>query len=216
MGGRAEALCMIEPGAHRGGWFLKTTERTAVTTFAKKYIERLKSLLDSLELESIAEVVELLRDLRERRKSVYIIGNGGSAATATHMALDLSFCTRMCEGPRLRAISLATNISYITAAANDLNYEVIFEEQLKDLLQNGDAVIAISASGNSPNILRAVKFAKAMGATTVGITGFTGGRLKEMCDLTLHVESEEGDYGPVEDIHMILDHLITAYFIEQG
>ncbi len=187
-----------------------------VSTFAKRYIENLTQLLHSLDLEKLSEIITVLQETREEGGTVYLIGNGGSAATASHMALDLAFCTRMCSGPRLRAVSLSENAPYITAAANDLEYASVFVEQLRNFLRTGDVVIAISASGNSENLVRAIEYANAEHAKTIGLLGFDGGRLKELCGIALHVESPKGQYGPIEDVHMILDHLITAYFIEHG
>lgn len=187
-----------------------------VSTFAKEYIENLTQLLRALDLEKVAEIITLLQETREEGGTIYLIGNGGSAATASHMALDLAFCTRMCSGPRLRAVSLSDNVPYITAAANDLEFASVFVEQLKNFLRPGDVVIAISASGNSENLVLAIEYANAQHAKTVGLIGFDGGRLKELCGISLHIDSTKGQYGPIEDIHMILDHLITAYFIEHG
>ena len=128
-----------------------------VVEFARGYIDRLENLLETLDLNALSQVVSLLENTRAKEKTIYIIGNGGSAATANHMALDLSFCTRMCSGPRMKAVSLASNLPYITAAANDLAYDEIFIQQLRDHLVQGDVVIAISASGNSKNVVKAVE-----------------------------------------------------------
>jgi D-sedoheptulose 7-phosphate isomerase len=187
-----------------------------VKTFARAYIEHLQGLLDQLDLESLAQIVDLLEQTRLRDGTIYIIGNGGSAATASHMALDFSFCTRMREGPRMQALSLTNSNAHITAAANDLDFEVVFTEQLQGLIRSKDILIALSASGNSKNLIHAVEYANRQGVQTVGILGFDGGRLKELCSITLHIETIKGEYGPVEDIHLIIDHLITAYFLEIG
>ncbi len=196
--------------------FLVNQNSIDVKTFAREYIKRLESLLNNLDVDAVEKAVKILDRARSQGNTVFTLGNGGSAATANHMALDLSFCTRMCSGPRMRAISLVSNISYISAAANDLDYDQIFVQQLSDLLVEEDVVIAISASGNSPNVIKAVEYANEKGAQSIGFLGFDGGRLRELCDVVIHIDSEEGDYGPVEDMHMILDHLITAYFIDRG
>jgi D-sedoheptulose 7-phosphate isomerase len=110
-----------------------------------------------------------------------------------------------------RAVSLTDNVAVLTAIANDIAYADVFVRQLEGLLRPGDVVVAISASGNSPNVVRAIEYARSHGAVTVGLTGFDGGRLKALCDEAVHVATPPGEYGPVEDTHLVLDHLITGY-----
>lgn len=188
----------------------------SVESFSKAYLQRLQDLLASLDFEALAAVIHALERARQQDKAVYIMGNGGSAATATHMAQDLMFGTRKRAGSRMRAVSLSDNASFLTACANDIGYENIFEQQLRSWLQPGDVVLAISASGNSPNVVRAVQYANDHGAETIAFVGFDGGKLKELCTYVVHAQSERGEYGPVEDVHMILDHLITAYLVDRG
>jgi D-sedoheptulose 7-phosphate isomerase len=190
--------------------------RDSVESFSKAYLQRLQELLGSLDFEALAAVIHALERARQQGKVVYIMGNGGSAATATHMAQDLMFGTRKRAGSRMRAVSLSDNVSFLTACANDIGYKNIFEQQLRSLLQPGDVVLAISASGNSPNVVKAVQYANDHGAETIAFVGFDGGKLKELCTHVVHAKSERGEYGPVEDVHMILDHLITAYLLDQG
>lgn len=184
--------------------------------FAGEYIEGLKQCLDALLLEEVAEVIHCLEEAYREGKQVFIIGNGGSAATASHMACDLGNMT-LPEGgyaePRFRVTALTDNVPWITALANDWGYEHIFSEQLKNLLRKGDLVIAISGSGRSANIIEGIRVAKALGAKVLGILGFDGGKAKEMVDASVIVRSEH--YGYIEDVHMVLDHLITAYFRAQ-
>ena len=151
-------------------------------------------------------------EARERGSSIFFIGNGGSAATASHFANDIAIGTRTYEKP-FRAISLCDNQAVITAIANDDGYEKIFSQQLQVLLKKQDVVIAISASGNSPNLIQAIDIAKKMGAISVGISAFDGGKMKEMVDVSLHVPTEKGEYGPAEDAHMVLDHLVSSYLM---
>ncbi|HEY46070.1 MAG TPA: SIS domain-containing protein [Anaerolineae bacterium] len=184
--------------------------------FSQRYIQRLVQLLESLDLNALAAIIDQIERARLEGKTIYLIGNGGSAATASHMAEDLAFGTRMREGARIKALSLTDNQPYVMAAANDIGYDSIFEEQLKNLLLPGDLLIAISASGNSPNVVKAVDFANRQGGISVGLVGFDGGQLKESCHIVLHVETEHGEYGPVEDIHLILDHIITEFLIQTG
>ena len=116
----------------------------------------------------------------------------------------------------MRAISLTDNQPFITAVSNDIGFEHVFEEQLRNMLQLGDVVVAISASGNSPNVVKAIEFANSHGAVSIGLVGFDGGRLREISQIVLHVPTDHGEYGPVEDIHLILDHMITEYLIMKG
>lgn len=181
--------------------------------FAREYLEGLKKCMDALLLEEVAGVIRCLEEAYREGKQVFIIGNGGSAATASHMACDLGKVILPEAGdnaPRFRVSALTDNTPWITALANDLGYEYIFSEQLKNLLHKGDLVIAISGSGNSPNIIEGIKVAQFLGAKVLGILGFDGGKAAEMVDASIIVKSE--NYGYVEDIHMVLDHLVTAYF----
>ena len=181
-----------------------------IKKFSKSYFTYLTSVLDKISEEEIEAFVTVLLDARERESVVYFIGNGGSAATASHFANDISIGTRCYEKP-FRVLSLCDNQAIITAIANDDGYENIFSQQLSVLLKKNDVVVAISASGNSPNLIKAIKTAKDMNAITVGITAFDGGTLKKSVDVSLHVPTEKGEYGPSEDAHMILDHLIGSY-----
>ncbi len=187
-----------------------------VQQFTKRYVRRLGQLLESLDLNALAAIIDQIERVRAEGKTIYLIGNGGSAATASHMAEDLAFGTRMREGARIKALSLTDNQPYVMAAANDIGYDSIFEEQLKNLMLPGDLLIAISASGNSPNVVKAVDYANRNGGISVGLVGFDGGQLRESCHIVLHVETQHGEYGPVEDIHLILDHIITEFLIQTG
>lgn len=178
--------------------------------FADRYLAHLAGVLGRIDRTAIAAFIELLEQARISGATVFFCGNGGSAATASHFQNDL---TRWRTQP-MRVISLTDNVAVITALANDYSYEKIFVMQLEPLLQAGDVVVAISASGNSPNVVSAIEFAASRGATTVGLTGFDGGRLGAICDLQVHVATEIGEYGPVEDAHMILDHLVMSFLWE--
>lgn len=183
--------------------------------YARAYLDYLKTCLDSVDCDAIESLVQLLLEARRSGNVVFFIGNGGSAATASHFANDISIGTRTGDGPPFRAISLTDNVPVMTALANDEGYDRIFVDQLKVQMRDGDSLVAISASGNSPNILAAVEYAKTRNATVVGLTGFEGGTLREMSDISLHVQTARGEYGPVEDVHMIFDHLIGSFLIAQ-
>jgi D-sedoheptulose 7-phosphate isomerase len=178
--------------------------------FARGYLGYLAEILQQLDADAIASFIDELMDARERGARIFFIGNGGSAATASHFANDIAIGSRTWEKP-FRAVSLTENTAIVTAIANDDGYDEIFTQQLRAQMSKGDLVVAISVSGNSPNIVGAVEFAKERGARTAGLTGFTGGRLAELVDVNLHVPTEQGEYGPAEDVHMIFDHLVGAY-----
>ena len=188
------------------------SESLGINDYSKSYIDYLSSVLNNISLTDIEKFVEVLLEARERESSIFFIGNGGSAATASHFANDIAIGTRTYEKP-FRAISLCDNQAVITAIANDDGYEKIFSQQLQVLLKKQDVVVAISASGNSPNLLDANDTAKKMNAMTVGISAFDGGKMKEMVDVSLHVTTEKGEYGPAEDAHMVLDHLVSNYLM---
>ena len=188
------------------------SESLSINDYSKSYINYLTSVLNSISLADIKKFVEVLLEARERDSSIFFIGNGGSAATASHFANDIGIGTRTYAKP-FRAISLCDNQAVITAIANDDGYKKIFSQQLQVLLKKQDVVVAISASGNSPNLLDAIDTAKKMNAMTVGISAFDGGKMKEMVDVSLHVPTEKGEYGPAEDAHMVLDHLISNYLM---
>ena len=185
--------------------------------FAKDYLGGLKDVLDRLPLKPIDEIIRAIEQARDEGRQIFVIGNGGSAATASHMMNDLCKGTLGHKGdapwPRLRVIALTDNVSLMTAWANDTDFKHVFSEPLKNLAQHGDVLVAISASGNSPNIIAAVEAAKQIGVTVLGLTGFTGGKLSKLADVSLVVPSD--GYGPVEDVHMILDHIITSYLYEK-
>jgi len=183
--------------------------------FIQEYISNLKTVLDSMDLESISSLIKLIETYHNTNKRIYLLGNGGSASTASHMANDLGVGLKRRDIVNIDIISLSDNISVITALANDVGYEDIFYYQLKGVLKPEDLIIAISCSGNSPNIIKATNFAKDVGSKVITFTGFDGGKLKPLSDLNVHVQTENGEYGLVEDVHMILDHIIYTYFIHK-
>ncbi len=184
--------------------------------FIKNYFEEIKNLLDKVSAEDTKKVTELIYNAYHDNKQIFIIGNGGSAATASHFACDLNKGTlsRVYDDDekRFRVISMADNVAILTAYANDLSYDDIFSQQLRNLVNKGDLVIAITGSGNSKNIIKGVETAKKSGATTIGFLGFQGGKLKNMVDHHILVPTEH--YGRIEDVHAILAHLISAYLGE--
>jgi len=189
-------------------------EKPQPASFARGYLDHLSKLLGQLDTNEIAALIAALTDARERGARIFFIGNGGSAATASHFANDVAIGSRSWDRP-FRAMSLTDNVPVMTAIANDYGYEHIFTLQLKTMMQAGDVVVAISASGNSPNVVNAVEWANENAATTIALTGFDGGTLRKSAKLCVHVPTEKGEYGPVEDVHMILDHLVGAFLMHQ-
>ena len=179
--------------------------------FSSNYLSYLKKLIDDLCIENISAFIKLILDTRDRNKTIYFIGNGGSASTASHFVNDISLGSRQFEKP-FRAISLCDNQSVITAIANDDGYENIFLQQLQTQAKTGDVLVSISASGNSENIIKAVNWAKKNKLSTVGLSAFDGGMLSELVDLNIHVPTKIGEYGPAEDLHMVICGLIGSFF----
>lgn len=180
------------------------------STFAREYFGYLKEVLNGIDPAAVARFIETLLSARSRGATVFFIGNGGSAATASHFANDLSIGANDYYKP-FRAISLTDNLPVISAIGNDFGYEEIFVRQLRVLGRAGDVLVGISASGNSMNVIRAFEFAATAGIRTVGLTAFDGGKLLQIADEAVHVPTEPREYGPAEDAHMILDHLVGAY-----
>ena len=180
--------------------------------FAGAYLEYLVSVLKNIDVREIGQFVQTILDARARDATIYFIGNGGSAATASHFANDIAIGTNSYEKP-FRAVSLTDNQAIITAVGNDFGYEDIFVRQLQVLGRKGDVVVGISASGNSPNLIKAFEYAKSAGIKTVAITAFDGGKMKPMADEGVHVPTAPKEYGPAEDAHMVLDHLVGAYLM---
>lgn len=181
--------------------------------YFKYYVRYLNRLLTAMDMASVETVVSCFLKARADSKTIFFAGNGGSAATASHFAQDLTEVGRKAKVTSFRTVSLTDHISFITAIANDYGYEKIFTIQMSELFKPGDVLVAISASGNSPNVVEAVKYARKLQGVSIGLVGFDGGKLSTLCDHVVHVKTDEGEYGPVEDVHMILDHMITSYLI---
>lgn len=179
--------------------------------YAKHYVSYLSELLLNLDFKAIEKVIEVFQKARANGKTIFFVGNGGSAATCSHFAEDLAYGTLMGGKEPFKALSLAENVAYITALANDEGYENVFVGQLKNLFKQGDVIVGISGSGNSLNVIKAIEYANSNGGISIGLLGFDGGRMKEICHYYIHVKTVKGEYGPVEDLHLILNHLITTY-----
>jgi D-sedoheptulose 7-phosphate isomerase len=176
--------------------------------YVKDYLQQLTAVINALPQEPLVAISSVLRAAREKGRLIFVFGNGGSAATASHMACDFGKNTRSPDRRRMRIISLNDNIPTMMAYANDEGYENVFAEPLISLAEEGDVAIAISGSGNSPNVLKGVQTAREMGLITIGLTGFEGGKLRGLVDTCLIVPSDSMEQ--IEDVHMIIDHLLTG------
>ena len=188
-------------------------ESTEIKSFAAGYLKYLSELLLRLDTQQISDFVENILLARERGSRIFFLGNGGSSATASHFANDIAIGSRSWTKP-YRAVALTDNTSIVTAIANDYGYDEIFVLQLKIQAQPNDVVVAISASGNSPNVVKALEYANLHDMVSIALTGFDGGKLNEVCQFGVHVNTPKGEYGPVEDAHMVLDHLVGAYLMQ--
>jgi len=182
--------------------------------FFKSYIDELKEALDDLSEDVIEQVLDILHVARMDNQQVFILGNGGSASTASHFVCDLGKNTRVQGAPNFRVMGLTDNIALFSALANDEGYENVFAKQLGNYLQPDDVVIGISTSGNSENVINAIQFAKSVSAKTIGFTGFNSGELGSLVDVDLHVSSHSIEH--VEDSHLVLEHLITKGLREKA
>lgn len=180
----------------------------------ESYLSGLKETLDKISMKEVQQVIEVLHTARLRGGKIFIMGNGGSASTASHFACDLGKNTRMPGWQNFKVISLTDNMAIFSALANDEGYGNVFSQQLTSLVEASDVVIGISASGKSPNVLNAIEVARQAGAITVGMTGFDGGQLGSMVDIHVHVPSDCIEH--VEDIHLMLEHLISKAVKEKA
>lgn len=176
--------------------------------FAQMYTAQLNEALSQLPSNGFEEINRVLQDARETGSQVFVVGNGGSAATASHMVCDFSKNTREAGKNRMRAICLNDNAPSVMAYANDEGYDVIFSEQLLALGAPGDVLIAISGSGNSSNILKAIETARQMNVKVIGLTGFQGGKMKDMTDICLIVPSTSMEV--IEDAHLVINHILAG------
>lgn len=189
------------------------TEHKDIVSFSKAYCIYIGELLKTLNHKDIAVFAESLEEARLTNKTIFIAGNGGSASTASHMATDLGavmYKINKSDSP-FRIQPLTDNVANITAIGNDFGYEHIFTKQLETQYREGDTLIVVSASGNSPNIIEAADFVRARRGKVLGLLGFDGGKLKERCDISVLVNTPQKEYGPVEDVHLILNHMLMSW-----
>ncbi len=184
-------------------------------SLANKYLSKITAAIENIEEDNLKNILEIVEEKYEDRKNIFIAGNGGSAATASHFVADLNK-TVLGKRPikskilRFRAICLSDNTPLVTAIGNDISYDNIFSEQLKNYANKGDLLIVVTGSGNSKNIINAINTADDLGVQTLGLLGFDGGLALEIVDDYILIES--ADFGVIEDCHSIIFHLITDYF----
>lgn len=184
-----------------------------VREFSQCYFNYLYQLLNGLDLNVIENITQEIEKARINKNTIFVVGNGGSAVTATHMANDFGTDILKKSGTDMPFSfhALTDNTAVMLAVANDDGYDRIFINQLRVHYRHGDKLLAISASGNSPNAVIAAEWVKEQGGIVMSFVGFNGGKLKEISDICIHVKSNHGEYGPVEDIHLILNHLMANW-----
>jgi D-sedoheptulose 7-phosphate isomerase len=189
----------------------QTAAVASPTVFASEYKSQLLKAIDTVDLDGIAKAIEILREARAKDRQIFVCGNGGSASTASHFVCDMLKCASM-RGGRFRIMALTDSLPTITAYSNDVHYECIFTEQLKNFAREGDVVMALSGSGNSPNVVSALTYANSIGCQTIALTGRDGGKLGPLAKLQIHVT--EPHMGRIEDGHMMACHMLCYYFVE--
>lgn len=176
----------------------------------KEYIVLEQKILEKLDVDAIDAAMELLADCMENGRNIYIFGNGGSSATASHYQNDFNKGISEYTEKKFRFVCLNDNVPTIMAVANDIGFAEVFRFQLQGKINSSDVVMAVSGSGNSQNVINAVEYAKEQGCKIIGLTGYSGGKLKELSDISLHVPVNSMQI--TEDIHMVLDHLMMSIF----
>jgi D-sedoheptulose 7-phosphate isomerase len=181
-------------------------------TFLEDYKADLLKAIDTVDLNQVHRIIEAFRVAREEGRHIFVCGNGGSAATASHFACDIGKGASFNRAARFKIMALTDQLPTLTAYANDVSYDCVFVEQLKNFAQPGDLLLCISGSGNSPNVLRAIEYANSAGCTTVALTGRDGGKLGPLAQI--HVRVAAPHMGRIEDGHMIVCHMVGYYFME--
>lgn len=176
-----------------------------------EYRKKVDDLYDTVDIEQVSNVLTTIIETFKRGNTLFICGNGGSAATASHMQVDFTYFIRHFTDYKPRILSITDHAPIITAIGNDRCFEDIFKDQLRGMMREGDTCIFISASGNSENLVRGAQYVNEHGGTSIGWCGFDGGKLKEVCTMSLHNQNPKGDYGPIEDLHMFYVHMLVNF-----
>jgi len=186
----------------------------SIETFLCGYRAQLVRALETIQLDVVTRAIEVLEKARDEGRQIFVCGNGGSASTASHFACDMLKGASYRRTRRFRIMALTDSLPTITAYSNDVGYESVFTEQLKNFAAPGDVFIAISGSGNSPNVIEAMRYAGAIGCHTIALTGRDGGKLGPMA--TLEIQASAPHMGRIEDGHLVVCHMIAYYFMEQN
>ncbi len=192
---------------------IETVAAPASLDFPRQYKSKLLTALETLDLDAVGQAIEMLKEARDADRHIFVCGNGGSASTASHFVTDMVKGASFERKKRFRIMALTDSMATITAYSNDVGYHCIFEEQLKNFAQPGDVFIAISGSGNSPNVVCAMEYAKQAGCKTIALTGRDGGKLGPKA--TLEIRVKEPHMGRIEDGHLFVCHMLCYYFMEQ-
>jgi D-sedoheptulose 7-phosphate isomerase len=180
--------------------------------FPAQYKNEVLKAIETVDLAKVNQAIDLFKDARAAGRHIFVCGNGGSASTASHFACDIVKGASYNRGQRFRIMALTDQIATLTAYANDVSYDCVFVEQLRNFAQPGDLVMCISGSGNSPNVIRAMEYANSIGCKTLALTGRDGGKLGPLAQLNIQVEAPH--MGRIEDTHMIVCHMIGYYFMD--
>tara|TARA_B100000989_G_C19513072_1_gene460157 strand:+ start:933 stop:1544 length:612 start_codon:yes stop_codon:yes gene_type:complete len=197
---------------------MKSIEKLAykeknIENFSKRYLERINLIFKKINLKELSRLENEFLDLRKKNSTLFVFGNGGGAATAMTMANDLGFdVLKKTNKKTFKIISLNDNSSVVTAIANDKSYDEIFMNQLKIHFNKKDKILIFSASGNSKNLIKAAKWVKKKKGKVISIIGFDGGKLKKLSDTCIHIPTEKGEYGPVEDFQLMINHMLAHWF----
>ncbi len=184
---------------------------STAAAFAGEYKSKFLEALDTLDLTAVSKAIEILREARDEQRQIFVCGNGGSASTASHFVCDMLKGASQ-RGPRFRIMALTDSLATITAYSNDVSYDCVFAEQLKNFAKQGDVVMALSGSGNSPNVVNALQYANSIGCRTIALTGRDRGKLGPLATVNIHVA--EPHMGRIEDGHLIACHMLCYYFME--
>jgi D-sedoheptulose 7-phosphate isomerase len=181
-------------------------------TFPQQYKANLLNAIETIDLSKVSQVIDAFTQARDEGRQIFVCGNGGSASTASHFVCDMVKGASYNREPRFRIMALTDSLPTLTAYSNDVGYECVFVEQLKNFARSGDVVMAISGSGNSPNVLRAVEYGNSTGCRTIALTGRDGGQLGRLAELNIQVSDPH--MGRIEDAHLIVTHMICYYFMD--
>lgn len=186
----------------------------SIEKFASNYFEYMSELYSQIDVDIFKQFEKQFDELLKKNKTLFIIGNGGSATTSTSMANDLGFdiLKKTKIKKTFKIMSLTDNISALTAISNDISFNEVFTSQLEIYFEKGDKILIFSASGNSSNVINAAKLIKKKGGEVMSVVGFDGGKLKKISNICLHISSNKGEYGPVEDLQLTFNHILAHWY----